>query len=67
MIAQTYPSHDFTVRVDVRSPRPRLCARCALNDHTRMHTQMGCTMPVLRPPEDWICACDVVTVIEVSR
>jgi hypothetical protein len=37
---------------------PLLCARCASGDHSRLHTEIGCTSPVMLPPFDLICRCE---------
>lgn len=40
-------------------PVPLLCARCSRGDHSTLHTELGCIRPVMLPPYDLVCRCDV--------
>ena len=37
---------------------PLFCHRCVCGDHSRAHTRIGCTMPVMLPPYDFVCRCE---------
>jgi hypothetical protein len=37
---------------------PKLCSRCASNDHVKACSSgVGCSSPVAAPPDDWVCLC----------
>jgi len=44
---------------------PLLCARCSRGDHSRRHSAIGCTEPVMLPPYDLVCRCEEPRKLEV--